>query len=113
MKKNSESGVSAGKIYVCDSTALTPFHHSKTHTKTHNTMRKQKLSVVQKQDNTFNYRLGKIFSDIVQELYAAKRSGNWEMERRYDSLARRIVDAIKKDDYALFEEAENDFVLCR
>jgi len=109
----SESGISISRIYVCDSTALTLFHHSKNTQKTHNTMKKQKLSVVQKQDSTFDYRLGKLFSDIVQEIHAAKRSGNWEMERCYDSLARGILDAIKKDDYALFEEVENDFVFAQ
>lgn len=76
-------------------------------------MKKQKLSVVRKQDSTLNYRIGKLFSDIVQEIYAAKRSCDWESERCYDSLARGIIDAIKKDDYALFEEVENDFIFAQ
>lgn len=73
-------------------------------------MKKQKLSVVRKQDSTLNYRIGKLFSDIVQEISAAKRSCDWEAERCYNSLAMEIIEAIKKDDYALFEEVENDFI---
>lgn len=76
-------------------------------------MKTNKLSEMAKKDPSLYHRIGKLCTEVVQEIYAAKKSRDHEAERYFDSLGKQILEMIEKDDFALFEETEIEFQASR
>lgn len=75
-------------------------------------MEKQKLSEMAKKDPSLYNRIGKLCTDIVLEICDAKKKRDHCAQNLYESLGDQMIEAvIQKDDFALFEEVENDFLM--
>lgn len=76
-------------------------------------MKTQKLSEMAKKNPALYNRMGKLVTDIVLEICDAKKKRDHEAQNLYESLGKQTLEAIDKDDYALFEEAVVDFEMSK
>ena len=72
-------------------------------------MEARKLSEMAKKDPSLYHRIGELVTKIALEICDAKKKRDHEAQELYESLGKQAVEAIEKDDFALFGKTEIEF----